>query len=75
MIFIVIALFYLFGGVFMLLKVMKDLKNEENMPEFLIFGAAFAVFLYPLTYPILKLMDVLESRKHYKEISKETARL
>jgi len=69
MVFIVIALFYLFGAVFMLLKVVKDLEDEKNMPEFFIFGAAFTVFLYPLTYPILKLMDVLKSRKHYKEIS------
>jgi len=71
--YIIMALFYLFGGVFMFLKVMKDLEDEKNMPEFFVYGAAFAVTLYPVTYPIFKFIDVLESRKHHKKISAETA--
>jgi len=59
----------------MFLKTMKDLDNMKGMPEFFVYGAAFVIILYPITYPIGKFIDALENRKHYKEIAMETARL
>jgi len=66
MIYIIIILFYLFGELFMFLKVMEDLKEEKNMPEFFIYGAAFNVIVYPITYPVVKLVDILESGREKK---------
>jgi len=65
MIYTIIVLFYLFGGVFMFLKVMKDLEDEKHMPEFFVCGAAFSITLYPVTYPIFK---ILESRRKEKAL-------
>lgn len=50
----------------MFLKVMEDLKEEKNMPEFFIYGAAFNVIVYPITYPVVKLVDILESGREKK---------
>lgn len=73
--YVIMVLFYFFGEIFMYLKTMKDLGDVKVMPEFFIYGAAFFIIFYPITYPIDKLIEVLESRKHYKKISLETARL
>jgi len=64
--YITIVLFYLFGGFFMFLKIMVDLDDIKEMPEFFVYGAAFTVALYPITYPIIKFIDILEGRKEKK---------
>ena len=68
MIYIIIILFYLFGELFMFLKVMEDLKEEKNMPEFFIYGAAFNVIVYPITYPVVKLVESGREKKRRKSL-------